>query len=57
MKHIEAKLGTVATTPDFFDVIGQVSWYEEEGAVPPAPEPAPEAPAAEEEPAPPPTEE
>ena len=25
MKHIEAKLGTVATTPDFFDVIGQVS--------------------------------
>jgi len=30
MKHIEAKCGSVASTPDFFDVIGQVSWYEEE---------------------------
>jgi predicted protein tyrosine phosphatase len=29
MKHIEAKCGSVASTPDFFDVIGQVSWYEE----------------------------
>jgi len=29
MKHIEAKCGSLASTPDFFDVIGQVSWYEE----------------------------
>ena len=26
MKHMEAKFGSLATTPDFFDVIGQVSW-------------------------------
>jgi len=26
--HIEKKCGSLATTPDFFDVIGQVSWYE-----------------------------
>lgn len=63
-KHIEAKCGSLATTPDFFDVIGQVSWYGEEGikvpkteAAPapaksePEPEPAP-APEAEPEPAP-----
>ncbi len=24
IKHIEAKCGNIATTPDFFDVIGQV---------------------------------
>lgn len=30
MKHIEAKCGNLASTPDFFDVIGQVSWYNEE---------------------------
>jgi hypothetical protein len=29
-KHIEAKCGSLATTPDFFDVIGQVSWFESE---------------------------
>lgn len=29
MKHIEAKCGSLASTPDFFDVIGQVSWYDE----------------------------
>ena len=29
--HIERKLGSVAVTPDFFDVIGQVSWYSEGG--------------------------
>merc|ERR1712168_602463 len=28
-KHIEAKCGSLASTPDFFDVIGQVSWYDE----------------------------
>merc|ERR1719461_555486 len=27
-KHIESKCGSLASTPDFFDVIGQVSWYE-----------------------------
>merc|ERR1739845_300661 len=27
--HIEKKCGALAGTPDFFDVIGQVSWYEE----------------------------
>lgn len=26
--HVEKKCGSLATTPDFFDVIGQVSWYE-----------------------------
>merc|ERR1712141_697089 len=30
MTHIEAKCGSLASTPDFFDVIGQVSWYEDE---------------------------
>ena len=29
IKHIEAKCGSVGSTPDFFDVIGQVSWYED----------------------------
>ena len=24
IQHIEAKIGSIATTPDFFDVIGQV---------------------------------
>jgi len=33
-KHIESKCGSLASTPDFFDVIGQVSWYDD------APEPA-----------------
>jgi len=28
-KHIEAKCGSLASTPDFFDVIGQVSWFED----------------------------
>lgn len=28
-KHIEDKCGSLASTPDFFDVIGQVSWYED----------------------------
>jgi len=32
MTFIEAKCGSLASTPDFFDVIGQVSWYEEESA-------------------------
>merc|ERR1712051_613745 len=27
--YIEKKCGALAGTPDFFDVIGQVSWYEE----------------------------
>jgi len=27
--YVEAKCGSLATTPDFFDVIGQMSWYEE----------------------------
>merc|ERR1712168_438977 len=26
--HVEKKCGALAGTPDFFDVIGQVSWYE-----------------------------
>merc|ERR1712223_162594 len=30
MKYIEAKCGSLASTPDFFDVIGQVSWYDED---------------------------
>merc|ERR1712029_1183950 len=29
MKFIETKCGSLASTPDFFDVIGQVSWYDE----------------------------
>jgi len=29
MKYIETKCGSLASTPDFFDVIGQVSWYDE----------------------------
>jgi hypothetical protein len=29
MTYIESKCGSLASTPDFFDVIGQVSWYEE----------------------------
>ena len=29
MTHIEAKCGSLASTPDFFDVIGQVSWFED----------------------------
>merc|ERR1711981_541255 len=28
--HVEEKCGALAGTPDFFDVIGQVSWYEPE---------------------------
>merc|ERR1712042_37203 len=28
-KHIEAKCGSLASTPDLFDVIGQVSWFED----------------------------
>merc|ERR1712233_998 len=28
--HVEKKCGSLAGTPDFFDVIGQVSWYEPE---------------------------
>merc|ERR1712226_58648 len=28
LKHIETKCGSLANTPDFFDVIGQVSWFE-----------------------------
>ena len=50
-KHIEAKCGSLATTPDFFDVIGQVSWYEDEISVPKeaaAPQEAPAVAAAEE---------
>ena len=51
LKHIEAKCGNLATTPDFFDVIGQVSWFVEGGEpgqlqppppAPPTPEPVPE---------------
>jgi len=34
-KHIESKCGSLASTPDFFDVIGQVSWYDD---APPAAE-------------------
>jgi len=29
MTYVEAKCGSLASTPDFFDVIGQVSWYDE----------------------------
>jgi predicted protein tyrosine phosphatase len=29
ISYIETKCGSLATTPDFFDVIGQVSWYDE----------------------------
>merc|ERR1712217_156580 len=29
MKFIESKCGSLESTPDFFDVIGQVSWYDE----------------------------
>ena len=29
MGFIEKKCGSLASTPDFFDVIGQVSWYDE----------------------------
>merc|ERR1711976_1038176 len=29
MSYIESKCGSLASTPDFFDVIGQVSWYDE----------------------------
>ncbi len=47
MKYIEEKLGNVTATPDFFDVIGQVSWFDD--GMPAAPPPAAEAPA---EPAP-----
>merc|ERR1712241_826593 len=28
--HVEEKCGSLAATPDFFDVIGQVSWFEDE---------------------------
>merc|ERR1712186_18378 len=28
--HVDKKCGSLAGTPDFFDVIGQVSWYEPE---------------------------
>ena len=27
--HVEEKCGSLAATPDFFDVIGQVSWFED----------------------------
>ncbi|CAB4066732.1 unnamed protein product [Lepeophtheirus salmonis] len=27
--YVESKCGNLASTPDFYDVIGQVSWYEE----------------------------
>ena len=40
IKHIEAKCGSIASTPDFFDVIGQVSWYEDPNAPKPAEKPA-----------------
>jgi len=30
VSHVEKKCGSLAGTPDFFDVIGQVSWYEPE---------------------------
>lgn len=29
MSYVETKCGSLASTPDFFDVIGQVSWYDE----------------------------
>merc|ERR1719178_62119 len=45
---IESKLGSIESTPDFFDVIGQVSWFDD-GTTPPEP-PAPAAPPAEEAP-------
>jgi hypothetical protein len=43
LAHVEKKLG-VAVTPDFFDVIGQVSWFDDgsEPAAPPPPPPAAE---------------
>ena len=31
-KYIEEKCGSLASTPDFFDVIGQVSWYDDSEA-------------------------
>jgi hypothetical protein len=46
MAHIESKCGSLASTPDFFDVIGQVSWFDD-GKTPPAPAPAEPAPAEE----------
>merc|ERR1719384_1088570 len=49
IKFIESKLGSIESTPDFFDVIGQVSWFDD-GTTPPEP-PAP-APPAEPEAAP-----
>lgn len=45
MSYIEERCGSLATTPDFFDVIGQVSWYEKDGE-PRLPPPAPKAAAA-----------
>jgi len=30
--HVEKKCGSLAGTPDFFDVIGQVSWFEPEAS-------------------------
>ncbi|TRY76868.1 hypothetical protein TCAL_03830 [Tigriopus californicus] len=32
INYIEERCGSLATTPDFFDVIGQVSWYQEDGS-------------------------
>jgi predicted protein tyrosine phosphatase len=32
-KYIEGKCGSLATTPDFFDVLGQVSWYDRDGTI------------------------
>ena len=29
MGYVEKKCGSLASTPDFFDVIGQVSWYDD----------------------------
>merc|ERR1712073_83265 len=29
IQYVEEKCGSLASTPDFFDVIGQVSWYDE----------------------------
>ena len=29
IQYVEEKCGSLASTPDFFDVIGQVSWYDD----------------------------
>jgi len=49
IKFIESKLGSIESTPDFFDVIGQVSWFDD-GTGPAEPPPA-APPAAAEAPA------